>query len=121
MTNTEAAFSYTEKTPAGNLFTIRGDDYDEFFGNLTAVARDPELVGTLTEIHAALGHGAAGSVDRGNTGGQSPQQQPEQQQSGGGDCQHGTRVWKAFTSKAGKDLKGWFCPADDRMCKPQWK
>lgn len=120
--NAEAPFSYTEKTPAGNLFTIRGDDYQKFFENLTAVANDPDLVATLTAVHSALGHSAAGSVDQGNPRGGSVEQQGTPNQpstSGGGSCQHGERVLKSG-NKNGRDWSGWFCPASDKMCKPNW-
>jgi hypothetical protein len=39
------------------------------------------------------------------------------------NCQHGEMVWKDFTSKAGKAIKGHFCPSSDRddQCPPKYK
>lgn len=36
-------------------------------------------------------------------------------------CQHGPRVWKTGTSKAGKAYAGWMCPAPrNSACPPEW-
>jgi hypothetical protein len=38
-------------------------------------------------------------------------------------CAHGDMQWKDFTSRAGKDIKGHFCPSTDRddQCPPKYK
>lgn len=35
-------------------------------------------------------------------------------------CEHGPRVWKDFTSKAGNHVKGWFCQTRNSDCKPMF-
>lgn len=130
MSSTEAPFSYTEKTAAGNLFTIRGTDYDEFFGNLVAVRDDPELVEVLGAVHSKLAGAAAVAVDPAPARGSGYQRRShapdpssthngEGFDSGGGACKHGERVAKSG-SKNGRDWSGWFCPNSDRMCAPVW-
>lgn len=129
MSSTEAPFSYTEKTAAGNLFTVRGADYDEFFGNLVAVRDDPELVEVLAGVHNKLGAAAAvASVDQGNARQSGYRRRatytpaPAEDSGdtgGGGACQHGNRVAKSG-EKNGRHWSGWFCPNSDRMCAPVW-
>lgn len=125
MNGTEAAYSYTLKTPAGNLVTIRGDDYDEFFNNLTYLATDKtEFVKTLAELQAAIGHVEAGSVDRSTPRRSTPpsrtNREPSQPDDDGNNCKHGPMEYRDFTSKAGNHVKGYFCVDNDKMCKPVW-
>jgi hypothetical protein len=50
---------------------------------------------------------------------------PQQQQAApaqGPSCEHGAYVWKDFVSKAGNNVKGFFCPANFRtQCKPDFR
>lgn len=53
---------------------------------------------------------------------QFPQQPAAAPAAGGPSCVHGAYVWKDFVSKAGRPIKGWFCPSPDRTdCKPSFK
>lgn len=129
MNGTEAAFSYTLKTPADNLLTVRGDDYDEFFNNLNYLVTDKdELVKTLGELQQAVGRASAEAVDHAPSrrgGNSTPRRTSKPARSSSNDdntpeCKHGEMVYKAGTSKAGKDYAGFFCPDNDKYCKPVW-
>lgn len=52
-----------------------------------------------------------------------PAAQAAPQPPNGPNCNHGAMVWKDFVSKAGKDIKGHFCPSNDRddQCPPKYK
>lgn len=51
-----------------------------------------------------------------------PQQQGGAPQGDGGSCAHGAYIWKDFQSKAGNQVKGWFCPGPGRTdCPPKFK
>lgn len=125
MNGTEAAFSYTLKTPADNLLTVRGDDYDEFFNNLVAVSNDSELVDVLGNLQKAVGRAVAEGVHQGPArrgSAQPPRQSRDDdspRDSDGHTCKHGEMVYKSG-NKNGKSWAGHFCPVNDKMCKPVW-
>ena len=127
MNGTEAAFSYTLKTPADNLFTIRGDTYDEFFDNLVAVKNDDEIVNVLGDLQKAVGRASAEGVDQSRARRSSAQPSRSQRNSepdpfddDSPTCKHGPMEHKSGTSKAGKPYSGYFCARNDKMCKPVW-
>jgi hypothetical protein len=53
---------------------------------------------------------------------QGQQQQAAPAQGGVTVCEHGQYIWKDFVSKAGNNVKGFFCPANFRtQCKPDFR
>jgi hypothetical protein len=123
--STEANFSFTTKVN-GDLFTVRGDDLQQFAANLEAVADNAQLVAeTLTKIQAI---GAAAPLV--NTAAPTPPPAPAPAAPaapGWGaapaaaappaafaaatvpSCQHGPRTPRSGASGKGP-WKAWFCP-----------
>lgn len=55
MSNQEAPFSFTTKV-AGDLFTIRGDSFDEFLKNLTLSANIASVSNLISELNGETPH-----------------------------------------------------------------
>ncbi len=109
------------KTRQGTLLNVYASNAAELSQLLE------ELEATATQV-AAL-EGVLGAASAAAPVSAPPSQQPKgtpvAQPSGGGaapTCQHGPRVFREGTSRAGKPYKAWFCSSQDRdaQCKPEW-
>lgn len=56
--STEAPYSYTTKSSAGDLFTVRGENFDDFVANLAKATG----IGSIAQLHSAL-TGAPATLD----------------------------------------------------------
>lgn len=144
--SSEATYSVTVKVN-GDLFTVRGDNADEFAEHLRAAVTGNLVtyVEALQEVarNAAANPPLPAAVVQAFPGAQiisdtnqyqpAPQAQPAptpQQaqvqaaaQGAAPACEHGARVWREGVSKSsGKPYRGWFCPSMDRgnQCKPMF-
>ena len=126
MSTTEARFSVTIRTPGGTLLTGRGDTNAEAYAVLEALDTD-EMEARVGRVEARYGPQAYATAALGATPMQDvnkaappPQAAPAAPQ-GGNQCPHGTRVFKSGSNKqSGKPWAAWFCPVDDKACKPEW-
>lgn len=132
----ESNYSFTAKTPAGNLLTFRGDSIEEFTAHLLTGA-DPSLPGLLESVEANLGNrpGAPVAPPAAPVTAPAPAQ-PAPPSSGWGasaapvdsgapTCPHGVRVYKeGGGGNTGKrPWKAYMCPAPKGTpgaCQPQW-
>lgn len=107
---------------------FKGESVEDVHAELEKVKADPRLLEATALVAAqfkayvlaqkggdapAPTQQAAASAPPATSSEPTPQaSQPAPAQSGGGFCaQCGTNLeWKSFTSKAGRDIKGWFCP-----------
>lgn len=141
MSNQEAPFSYTVKINNQNLFTIRGDDFDTFIGNLVKAGKVPDvallldyLEGKRHEDAVALVQQtfpnstvvetpvAPAGVPQAQTFAPVPPPSAPAPTSSAPSCHHGTK-----TAKKGNGAKGewraWMCPAPKGtpdQCSPAW-
>lgn len=133
--SSESNYSFTAKTPAGNLLTFRGDSIEEFTAHLLTGA-DPSLPGLLESVEANLGNrpGAPVAPPAAPVTAPAPAQ-PAPPSSGWGTpaapvdngaptCPHGVRVFKSGVSKTnGRPWQAWMCPAPKNTpgsCQPEW-
>jgi hypothetical protein len=123
------------KLPDGTLINIRAESADE----LTALLNYAQNNAQLITDTAALLNGARNAAgvtqpqsqqqppvqppaQSGGWGGQQQAQQPAAPAGNGGPvCEHGAYVWKDFVSKKGNAVKGFFCPAPNTQCKPDFR
>lgn len=134
----ESNYSFTAKTPAGNLLTFRGDSIEEFTAHLLTGA-DPSLPGLLESVEANLGNRPGAPVAPPAAPASAPAPaQPAPPSSGWGQpatapqqaiqdaphCPHGVRVFKSGVSKTnGRPWQAWMCPAPKNTpgaCQPEW-
>lgn len=76
--SSEAQYSFTVKTPRGNLFTVRGDTADETKANLDAAAVSG-LLTTIAGIEASLAGQPANPAQPASGGQQASQDRPSAQ------------------------------------------
>lgn len=115
----EAKFSLTTKI-SGDLFTIRGDNADEFFLNLDAV-QNGDGIEVITKFLAQFPTQTnAGSNVKRTFGNEAKVESTSE--AGAPTCDCGDEmVWKNGTAASGKAWKGYFCANGRKTCKPVWK
>lgn len=117
----ESSFSFTTKINGVDLFTVRGDTYEEYLNNLTQVYNVP-AVRNLLDILNGMSEAEAikaiqdvfdapavvtpvvsvpATVNVGSTS-----------VPGGKTCKHGTMFAKQGTGRDGKIWRGYMCPSD---------
>lgn len=130
----ESNFSFTTKI-VNDLFTIRGDTYDEFLANLIASANIPAVralldlldgnassepsMATATAALSALG---ATPVTDPFAGTFAPVAPPVGASAGDRTCSHGVMVKRTGQGAKG-EWRAWFCPTPkgtDGQCQPQF-
>ena len=117
----EANFSLTTKIN-GDLFTMRGDTWDEFHNRIAEAATNLQAFITDVAIIQAAGHAApvvnvatpaAPAPAVASDGWDSPA--PAFAQAQVPSCKHGPRTARAATYKsgprAGQPYRAWFCPS----------
>ncbi len=131
------------KLPDGTLVNIRAESGDELTNLLNYASSQAQLIADTAALLAGARNASAVTQPQaqqapaqpaqqfqapGQPAGvvQFPQQgQPQQQapaQGGVTVCEHGQYIWKDFVSKAGNNVKGFFCPANFRtQCKPDFR
>lgn len=120
MSTTEARFSVTVRTAGGTLLTGRGDTREDANGVLDALDTD-EMEARVRRVEARYGPEGYAVQALGATPVTNANPPPAAVQPGGNNCPHGGRVFKSGQSKqTGKAWAGWFCPVDDKACKPEW-
>ena len=118
-------------------YVIHGADAGDILNQL----RDPkirEVLETATNVANAWGQNilnakglkpVQGNQQQGGGQQQSRPQTSQQSQQAASSrpdepaptCEHGEREWKDFRSKAGNDVKGWFCTTRNSDCKPLYR
>ena len=130
----EANFSYTTKV-GNDLYTVRGDNYDEFLANLVASATVPAIRVLLDVLdgkkpssadETAVANVAAslgGSVVSDPFGGTFDPVPPQSGASAGDrTCSHGVMIKRTGQGAKG-EWRAWFCPTPKGtadQCKPQF-
>ena len=145
MSNQEAPFSYTVKINNQNLFTVRGDDFDSFLGNLVKAGKVPDVAllldflegkqheEALSVVQQVFANSTVVETATAPTG--VPQTQtfapvpppatgaPAPANSGQAPtCSHGTKSAKKGNGAKG-EWKAWMCPAPKGtpdQCPPAW-
>ena len=118
--SSEASFSFTTKVNGNDLFTVRGETYDEFLKNLTyaynmtGVAMVVDTLNGINETQAiaqvqqVLGEPIAATVAPAFA---VTAPIPTTPPSAGKVCQHGQMAARQGTGKDGKVWRGYMCPA----------
>jgi hypothetical protein len=94
--------------PLVNVYATTGEELQGILTNLNW-----SLVAASAADYAAA-FTAAGSLGARPVGG------PSAPSSEGGNCPHGSRVYKTGQGKKGK-WEGYFCPTRAQGCEPKWK
>lgn len=135
--SSEANFSFTTKVK-GDLFTVRGDTFDQFFTNLVASATVPEIahliavldgsaVGTVEDAAVATVASALGAVPVAPqtdpfAGSFAPVAPPAGASAGDRTCTHGVMVKRTGNGAKG-EWRAWFCPTPkgtEGQCQPKF-
>lgn len=130
----ESNFSYTTKI-GNDLYTVRGDNYDEFLSNLVASGTVPAIRHLLdvldgssvaspdTAAVAAVAASLGGSVVNDPFGGTFDPVPPQGGASAGDrTCSHGVMIKRTGQGAKG-EWRAWFCPTPKGtadQCKPQF-
>ena len=113
--NTAIQLNYKVGGAMVNIYADNGPEATELnkwlVENVEDVAKTQALLDAAYNV-SAPGGGSSASVPA--QGGHGPQQQAQRPAGNGGACAHGDYIWKDFQSKAGNQVKGWFCPSPSR-------
>lgn len=114
------------KTNSGtlvNVYAATGEEHEEQLRSLPIAA----IVETEAALLAASNAGSLTQPQQGVQQQTAPQQQRQSyhqatpRTSPQDSCFHGPYIWRDFISKAGKPIKGWFCPSQQRTdCPPKY-
>lgn len=142
MSNQEAPFSYTVKINGQNLFTIRGDDFDDLLKNLVKAGNIPDVALLLNYLEGTQHEQAVQAVQQvfpnativeTTAPAGVPQQQtfapvpppsgaPVAPASSAPSCHHGAKNAKKGNGAKG-EWRAWMCPAPKGtadQCSPAW-
>lgn len=133
MSTTEAKYSFTTKIN-GDLFTIRGDSFDEFHTNVATAGLNISTFINDVAVLQAAGHAAplvntdvpaqpaAPEWATGKPAWQTSAPPPAAAAASVPQCQHGPRNAKKGSSAKG-EWRAWMCPTPKGtpgQCEPQW-
>ena len=132
--SSESNFSFTTKV-GGDLFTVRGDSFDEFVKHLVGAGAVPTISNLLAVLDgaapapsheaavSAIGAALGGStIDDPFGGSFNPVTPPAGASAGDRTCSHGVMVKRTGVGQKG-EWRAWFCPTPKDtpgQCKPQF-
>jgi hypothetical protein len=113
---TESNFSFTTKINGADLFTVRGNTYDEYVNNLTQVYNIPAVRYLLDSLNGMSNEEAVQAIvdvfDAQVVSTPAPAVvTPTPTVGGGKTCKHGVMKARQGTGKDGKIWRGYMCNA----------